>query len=190
MPTCNCRLWSFQCRISITKNAFILEKVSLSAKIIKEEEKSYWTFLLTWLKQSCNIFKFHFAVYHFIKRNHLMKETIPLKFHNALHNWVSVTWYTTIKLLLCHNKINCIISMILIYCYSLINEGNFFKLFIQSSVLFSIRNYFYFALQLTCRLTSRITYLPMSKATQENIISTDEEVNVHIACFISFWSEK
>lgn len=162
----------------------------LSEKIIKEEEKSYWTFLVTWLKHSCNILKFHFAGYHFKKRNHLMKKTIPLKFHNPLHNWVSVTWYTTIKLLLCHNKINCIISMILIYCYSLVYVDNFFKLFIQSSVLFSLRNYFHFALQLACRLASRITCLPMSKATRENVISTDEEVNLHIACFISFWSEK
>lgn len=85
-----------------------------------------------------------------------MKQTIPLKFHNPLHTWVSVTWYATIKLLLCHNKINCIISMILIYCYSLGNVGNFFKLFIQSSVFFNIRNSFYFALQLTWRLASRI----------------------------------
>lgn len=113
-----------------------------------------------------------------------------MKFHNPLHTWVSVTWYATIKLLLCHNKINCIISRILIYCYSLVNVGNFFKLFVQSSVLFSIRNNFYFALQLTCRLASRIIYFPVSKATWEDFISTDEELNLYIAFFISFWSEK
>lgn len=145
---------------------------------------------MTWLKHSCNIFTFHFAGYHFKKRNYLIKQTIPKKFHNPLHNWVSVTWYATIKLWLCHNKINCIISTNLIYCYSLVNVGSFFKLFIQSSVFFHIRNNFYFALQLAWRLASRITYLPMSNATWENVINADEEVNVYLACFISFWSEK
>lgn len=57
-------------------------------------------------------------------------------------------------------------------------------------MLFSIRNHSDFAVQLNCRLASRVTCLPMSEATWDNFISTAEELNLSISCFISFYSEK